>query len=671
MKKLFLSFLFLIVLNTIPAWATTWYVRDGGGNLAQCNGTTNQTLALAVGGNCAYNHPRYVMGWGCTSGGLSCSGGSNRLAAGDTLFIDGDSDLTPGTQAQYMIGYDSAGSGALTPGCSSSFPYDCTLGNIPAGTSTSVRTSIIGTGTHKPQFWGNQRPWQVVNASNNHIVVQWLEITDHSNCGYAAPVNACNYGGSYPFGPYGMDGMLIGGDDVNLTDVYIHGMAHYGMNTNNFGSATFTRVWVIGNTWAGISTGTAAVISGTMTFNQPIIEWTGCEEAYPLASAGIDNPLNYNNCFGQNSGGYGDGLAFGNDGNGNAGNWTITGPGSISFNVQDGLDTLHGNGNGTIQIDKMRFEGNGGNQIKINALNGYLTNSVVFANCGWWYQSAQAASGAMTPGDSCRAEGDAIVYVTSAASGNTDLFYNNTIVGNGNIVFLQDGSCDSSDHVTFKNNIVYGGYVWIDDTAIIGGGGGNSQTHYIYNGGTDGNGTGCSGIVQTEDYNIVTGTSSSNAGCTGTHDKCGTNPLFTGTVPVGTSGGGLNTYYQGSSGVTLIPISGGSPAIGSGSSGLTFWNTPNDYYNEARPTLPAMGAEEVASCGINAYGCFFNSDCCSGTCTGNACTGAACSANNSTCLTGSQCCNSFCCANVCGGSTCQSNPSSSLGNFSFNGSLGR
>ena len=492
-KKLLLTILAgFIAITCWPrnACATTYYVRLDGGTALECTGTADAPYpGSGTGQPCAFIHPRYALGWGCTNTGNSCANGGI-MQGGDTLYIDGDDPTNGGVQAQYEVGYDDTNNDE-TPGCSSSWPYDCTLGNLPGGINTSQRTSIIGTGNHKPQLWGTQRVWQVLNADNNHIWLQNLEITDHDNCAYNSPDKGCNYGGPYPYGQWGEDGLYVGGDDVNVTDVYIHGMGRYGINTDNFGSATFTRLNVIGNGFAGISTGINAVISGTMTFNQPIIEWNGCVESFPLnTTSPVDNPSNFSDCFGQNQNGYGDGLAYGNVGHGNAGNWTIYGPGSISFNTQDGLDTLHGNGNGTIQIDKMRFEGNAGNQVKMNALTSILTNSVVIGDCGWWLGSPQASPG-FASGDICRALGDAVLINVTLNS--QTFLYNNTIVSNGNVALetedLNGTGCNGSTTVNAKNNIVLGGYTWIDDTTWNGSGG-NSLTTYIYNDGNDGNGSG-------------------------------------------------------------------------------------------------------------------------------------------------------------------------------------
>src|ERR1035441_3988508 len=112
--------------------ASTYYVRTDGGTSAQCNGMTDAPYSGSSGQSCAFNHPRYALGWGCTNTGNSCAS-SGVMQGGDTLYINGDDPTNGGAQAQYEIGYDDTGNG-LTPGCSSSYSYDCTLGNLPAGT---------------------------------------------------------------------------------------------------------------------------------------------------------------------------------------------------------------------------------------------------------------------------------------------------------------------------------------------------------------------------------------------------------------------------------------------------------------------------------------------------------------------------------------------------------
>jgi hypothetical protein len=135
-RKLILSLIAMLglgVFSAISAHATTWYVRDGGGTAAQCTGTTN-ALYAGSGTNqpCAFNHPRialgYCDGYESNPGNPPCSV-KGVMASGDTMYIDGDSDINTGSQAQYEMGYDDVTAGALTPGCQTAYAPTCNTGD--------------------------------------------------------------------------------------------------------------------------------------------------------------------------------------------------------------------------------------------------------------------------------------------------------------------------------------------------------------------------------------------------------------------------------------------------------------------------------------------------------------------------------------------------------------
>src|ERR1035438_6404536 len=110
-------------------------------------------------------------------------------------------------------------------------------------------------------------------------------------------------------------------------------------------------------------------------------------------------------------------------------------------------------------------------------------------------------------------------------------------------------------------------------------------------------------------------------------------------MPMGTAGGAANTYYQGQLGITYAPITTGSAAKSpAGNSGYTYWNTKNDYYNVSRPSSPAIGGLEYASCALDASFCFSNSDCCNSNCNNTNTCGGSCVFNGNTCSIGANCC---------------------------------
>ena len=720
--------LFIFILFSTPAWATNWWVRDGGGSVYgtsqatnTCNGNTNAVYSFGASPNCALSGPGLVIG---VTGDRGTNQG--KWVGGDTLNIEGDSDnswnfvvsgvstlpavgdtytsnavtytvvqtlatgLTSGTmilsgasaplssgtltvvsgsgtspisfsaestaQARYMIGYGMPGYAGYV--CNPAGYYTCVLVNVPAGT-VSNPTTITGIGSQKPQLWGTGGLYQVLNANNNYITIRNIEITDHATCGYNNQVaQACNFVDNNALDA--REGLVVSGINIVLSDVYVHGVGQTGINTGALTNPFFTRVWVIGNANAGmvIGSGGNQNMTGTLTWNQPIIDWNGCIEKYPMPYSGIENPNNVGNCYGHGNGGYGDGLPFGATGNNDPGNWVLIGPGSVSWNTQDGLDTRHGNANTRhVTIDKMRFEGNAGQQVKMQFLDDDVTNSIVIGDCGWWSGSPQASVGALNyaTSDACRAGGN--VFFLSVSVGGTYNFFNNTIISNAIAFETNDDAnagCDGTTSLNIKNNIINGGYEWNSDTTWNSSGG-NGITTFYYNDGYQSGGS-CFNLLAHEDYNIIYSAKDMAAHCLGTHDICSTLPGFTsGTFPTGTSGGPLSSFYQGQSGISLVPISNTSPAKSAGVGGLSYWNNALDYYNNSNSSI---GGLEYQSTAANGYFCFFNSDCSSANCSNNYC-GGACSANGVACANSSTCCNPFCISSQC--SSCIANGSADGG----------
>jgi hypothetical protein len=258
------------------ASATNWYVRDGGSSLYNttnnptggCNGTTNAIYpGSGVNQNCAISNPDYVLGLGCDNyGKLSSCTYAPKIQSGDIVYIDGDSDLNPGSQAQYQIGYNPSSKDYFNGNygnCKSSWAYACTMGNLPAGLSLTQPTSIIGTGTNKPKLLGINSPYQIILADNNYISLQNLEITDNTACAYNDPTDGCRYD----------DGIWLGGTGLTLSNVYVHGLSRYGIVTDNMGNATFTNLWVIGNGYGGFTVGNGTSVSMEWLCRSISFEW--------------------------------------------------------------------------------------------------------------------------------------------------------------------------------------------------------------------------------------------------------------------------------------------------------------------------------------------------------------------------------------------------------------
>ena len=241
--KILYAAMTLWFLTAGNASATNWYVRDGGGTPSQCTGTTN-AVSPRTGNNqpCALSNPMYVLGAGCGNTGWNNCDVSPLMADGDTLSISGDSDITPGAQAQYPIGLDV--NGIITPvngnNCFAPAPENCTMANLPPN------STIIGTGTHRPQLWAREQVAQVLNDNNSTATtINNLEITQHSSCVYngADPQNTTDGfpnrcqtpsgGFSSPFGNWGLTGISLSGAGITLENSWIHGMGQWGITTGS------------------------------------------------------------------------------------------------------------------------------------------------------------------------------------------------------------------------------------------------------------------------------------------------------------------------------------------------------------------------------------------------------------------------------------------------------
>ena len=107
----------------------TWYVRDGGGTPTQCTGHANSVYqGSGTGLSCAINHPSWILG---------SPGGTQLIAASDTLNIVGDSDISWNFIVSGVSSLPAVGD-VYTVG---SVPYTITL-SLPTGfTSGTIAAS--------------------------------------------------------------------------------------------------------------------------------------------------------------------------------------------------------------------------------------------------------------------------------------------------------------------------------------------------------------------------------------------------------------------------------------------------------------------------------------------------------------------------------------------------
>jgi hypothetical protein len=439
---------------TTSAEATTYYVRTDGGTNVQCNGTADAPVSAAP--NCAWSNPLEA---------LPPVMGNYRHAAfikgGDTLVIE------TGT---YRIGWADGLQARWSDPCAALYAPACTLQPVPSGTAGNP-TRIVGAGwdsecTAPPTLYGAEGVNQVLNLTqSSHVVIACLDLTDHADCtlDYRPDRSkACNhawasaspprYGGWAQRGIYASDS-----DDVTLQDIQIHGFADQGVQAGRISNWTVTRVKVLGNGnvgWNGDLGGNNhnSSNSGTLTFTDFTVAWNGCQEHYPVDGG-------YDMCYGQEQGGYGDGLGEAWTG----GDWVFIRP-QFYRNTSDGLDLLYANGTGSITIDEGYFAYNVGNDLK-TAGPATITNSVFIANCSVFRNTNQPV--APNP---CRAGGGE--FADFAGLNQTITFAYNTVVGEPGCLFGGDptstpatGSIalDRSDVVNIENNIFIGKPKWNGD----------------------------------------------------------------------------------------------------------------------------------------------------------------------------------------------------------------
>lgn len=647
MYRIIIAILFYLLLSC-PSWATTWYVRDGGGTASQCTGTTNAVyLGSGSGQACAVNSTMPLTGIGCSNynqGGGGCTT-APLMHGSDTVYIDGDSDTSPGTQAQYRIGYLSTG--VNPPGCVAS---NCGAGGLPNGTS-SIPTSMIGcngytsgvcnaagtTGHFKPQLWGSGANGQVLLADADYIVLKNIEITDHSSCIFGGPVNGCSESSPAAEDGWAKIGLYYGGVNPILENLWIHGL-FWATSSDNFTNLLSENNVYTGNSFNGDGPG-GVYSSGTVTFNganwtNDIIDFNGCGEKYPMHSQNPYDTQNYIGtgstgglCYDQANAGQGDGLGS------QAGTTICNGNfywinDDISFNTQDGIDFLHCNSSGNAYIYQTRTEGNEGQQVKINMSNANIENSEIIGDC-YYHNSGNPIdynNGAM---NNCRAGGDAIALIMNGGNYYVD---NSTVLVTGPGIQDVGNSANCSGNLYWYNDNVIGGW----NTPVYG----NTQTATWFD-------YECTNANPPtfEDYNHVWNTNHQEQ-CAGAHDICNDSSSGT-TASLTSSVIGPTSYYQGIDLGHLLYPSGTGTLIGAANNSITLTGTSNDFNNNSRGSSWTIGSYQIGSTVANGNTCFSNGECSSGTCnTLNMCSGS-CTANGSTCSVGANCCSTLCQSSLC------------------------
>ncbi|HZP65024.1 MAG TPA: right-handed parallel beta-helix repeat-containing protein [Rudaea sp.] len=418
----------LLVAHTAAADAgTVYYVRPDGGSADQCDGRHDAPYAHGDEHRaCAWRHPFEALP----------PGAAPRMSGGDTLVIAAGS---------YAMGRGAPGTDALAA-CRADWPWDCHAAAPPSGPSPARPTRILGAGfdtgcAHPPELWGTSRTSAVLDLSgSDNLEIACLEITDHSSCiefhNAATDRDRCARDAP-PYGAWASVGInAVHALHVTLRDLDIHGLAHDGVRAGGVGDWTLERVRIVGNGWSGwngdVGDGIASA-SGRMLFRDVEIAWNGCGERYPGRERF--------GCWGQQEGGYGDGLGTADTG----GEWRFERV-HVHHNTQDGIDLLHAQG-ATVAFREVRAEANAGNQLKATGTVS-LRDSIVDGSC-----TALGETG-LDSDDLCRALGNSVAL--RVGGGERVEVRDNTIAGEGDCLVILEcagGACRSASAVVSGNRL--------------------------------------------------------------------------------------------------------------------------------------------------------------------------------------------------------------------------
>jgi hypothetical protein len=401
----------------------------------------------------------------------------------------------------------------------------------------------------------------VINLEgSSHVEVACFEITDHSSC---VESHMHDDGGSQwtcereepPYGPWADVGLSASdSENVTLRHLNIHGLASTGVRAGRLTDWLVEDTRIAANGWVGWEGDIDGddSNSGTLTFRRWTVEWNGCAETWPGGQPAA--------CWAQEVGGYGDGVGTGHTG----GDWIIE-DSAILHNTSDGLDLLYHTLGGKIVLNRVRAEGNAGNQVKTTGQT-EITNSVLVGNCAFFVGSPYAYNDAAI--DHCRASGNTLEVAYTG--GEHASIVHSTIYGQGDGLVgggpHDDYSCNGSETFLARNNVFRGDTDYFDPGDI---------TFLFYQ-------EGCGDLELDSDYNIVYRAKNVDCGVdgeyvhSGTHDLC-QDPQLAGPL----------------SGMTLTP---GSPAIDAADDARCL---PVDILGVARPV--DGDGDGVARCDMGAY----------------------------------------------------------------------
>ncbi len=454
--------LFSLLCCTVPLCATTWYVRPDGGTrysanrpTGQCNGQANAPYpGTGVNQACAFGDVRYLWADGSYATGKVFPAWGWVGAGGDTYIVDCPNDCRVGFSGpnsgptDYFLGIagNPYGSGSPAPPNGTAATHTRILGSNFANCSSDGAKARINGG------YGVGGVFNLKGAS--YVDLACLNITDHSSCGRAGQAHQCHI--NYPLDDYATNGIVTNNKTTNvtITDVRVHGMSVSGMLGATGDQVVLERVALVGNASSGwnLDDGSATTGSGSLSLNRFSVLWNGCAEEYPLR-----DPLPYQDCTDDNSGGYGDGMGTATITSNPA--WHMNVSHSVAaYNTQDGFDLLHLQGGGSsLTITSSLAYGNMGQQLKVGAAS-VSRNNLLVGNCNALRMPIPGTPTGYNSrlSDFCRAA-DTAVLVKVQDSLPTYFQFNTLYSANATGLEIDcNGTCSGLSTIAYENNVFVG-----------------------------------------------------------------------------------------------------------------------------------------------------------------------------------------------------------------------
>lgn len=260
----------------------TWFVRPDGGDRKQCNGRVDAPYR-GHGANqpCAFKHPQNLFSTG------EYNNKAWVIAGSDTVIIRG---------GPYRMGYVGPNVNDH-PGLCPGDPYGCFMPPIPSGSDLHPTRFLGENFAHcgsKTQLYGGYGLSLIINvAGSQHVDVECLELTAHGTCsrfgGTDSGVKSCS--SSLPLSDYASVGIGTNQTtaDLTLRNLDIHGFASRGIIGAIGGDVFVDHVRIAYNAGAGWDfddgSGTHSAPNAAVHASNLLVEWSGCNEEYPIKHA--------------------------------------------------------------------------------------------------------------------------------------------------------------------------------------------------------------------------------------------------------------------------------------------------------------------------------------------------------------------------------------------------